>query len=130
MEVPYIIHYAPLEFSTVRWPKGFWLMILNYIQKHLKIHLTKKWFCTSVLNQLSQGLHPYFSISCSSSIERTESTHSCSDACTILLQIWSGWECQDYIFIFIWGLWITYVFTCNGRMRKETRSRNPRLLGP
>lgn len=89
---------------------------LELYSEAFEIHLTKMWFCTSVLNQSSQGLHPYFSISCCSSIERTESTHSWPGLCTVFLQIWSGWECQDYIFIFIWGTWRAYMFTCNGRI--------------
>lgn len=52
-----------------------------------EIHLAKMRFCTSVLNQSSQGLHCYFSISCCSSIERTESIHSWPGLCTIFLQI-------------------------------------------
>lgn len=34
--MPYITHYAALEFSTVHGLKGLLLMILNYIQMHLK----------------------------------------------------------------------------------------------
>lgn len=57
--MPYISPYATLEFSTMHWPKRHLLMILNYIQA-FAIHLTKMWFRSSVLKQISQGLHFYF----------------------------------------------------------------------
>ena len=83
---------------------------------------------TSVLNQISLGRLPYFSISCSSSIERTKSTHRWPGLCTNFWCIWSLWERQEDILIFIWGNWITYMFTCIGITFRETWLRNSRIL--
>lgn len=82
---------------------------------------------TSVLNQISWGRPPCFQ-SAEAVPLREQSPPRQPDSCTVFLQIWSLWGNQEYTLIFIWGNGITYMFTCNGILFKETWPRNARIL--
>lgn len=126
MEMSYIIHYATLEFSTIRCPRDFYWWswttfrsVWNPPDQNVILH-----FCVKpdqpgnaflLFNQPQQF--------------RWESK--------VYTQV--AWFMHNFpanlIFMRIprlcfsfWGNWITCMFTCNGIMFKEPRSRNSRTL--
>lgn len=123
--------YCPLCFLEILYYSLAQGTFTDDLELHLEafeIHLNKTWFCTSMLNQISQGLHPSFSISCSSSIERINSTHRWPDLCTIFLHIYLYENIKSIYLIFSWENWITSMFTFNGVMFKKTWPRNSRIF--